>query len=160
MSESHIPIWLEAAHWSYSQVELERAQPVSVFDAIDRGVVNSETSGVLRLRLEPRFRYSPVARVLNADGREAGVIRSEGLIPGANYTMRRAGKLVWTLSIRSIVRRRHVLTLADGDGMDLSHAVLFNAVERRDPGRPKVDRRCRSGGVHLANGDRAGKEYD
>jgi hypothetical protein len=50
--------------------------------------------------------------VLDAGGREEGIIRPEGLVPGVRYAMRRNGEPVWMLSVRSIVRKRHVLELA------------------------------------------------
>ena len=53
--------------------------------------------------------------VFDALGREAGIVRSEGLVPGLRYSMRRNGELVWTLSVRSIVRKRRALELANGD---------------------------------------------
>jgi hypothetical protein len=115
MKESRIPAWLDDARWYYSQIGAERAQPVSVFDATGRDEVNSESPGTLCLRMEPRFRYSPRLRVLDAGGREEGIFRSEGLVPGVRYAMRRNGEPVWTLSVRSIVRKRHALQLANGD---------------------------------------------
>jgi hypothetical protein len=53
--------------------------------------------------------------VLDAGGREAGNIRADGLVPGVRYAMLRNGEPVWTLSVRSIVRKRHALKLADGE---------------------------------------------
>ncbi len=91
------------------------ADPVSVFDATGLDEVKSESSGTLCLRLEPRFLSSPRVRVLDAGGREQAIIRSEGLVPCVRYAMRRNGELVWKLTVRSIVRNRHVLELANGD---------------------------------------------
>jgi hypothetical protein len=124
VDESRWPAWLDDARWCYSLIGEESVQPVSVFDATDCGEVTSESPGTLCLRLEPRSRYSPRMRVLGADGREEGVIRPEGLTPGARYAMRRNGGLVWTLSVRSIVRSRHVLKLADGDSWTF-HTPFF-----------------------------------
>jgi hypothetical protein len=88
---------------------------VSVFVVPEGDEVSSESPGALCLRLEPRHRHSPRLRVLDADGREEGVIRAEGLVPGVRYAMRRDGEPVWTLSVRSIVRKRHALEPAHGD---------------------------------------------
>jgi hypothetical protein len=115
MIESRMPPWWEDARWYYSLIGPESVQPVSVFDATDCDELSDETPGTLRLRLEPRFRYSPRVRVLDAEGREQGLIRPEGLVPGVRYAMRRSGELLWTLSVRSIVRKRHALELAHGD---------------------------------------------
>jgi len=140
MSEARIPAWLEEPRWFCSLIGAASAQPVAVFDATDCDKVG-EPSGILRLRLEPRFRYSPVARVLNADGREEGIIRPEGFIPGASYAMRRDGELVWTLSVRSIVRRRHVLRLAHGNTWTF-HTPFFST---RLTGEVQGDRRLIGG---------------
>jgi hypothetical protein len=111
---TRMPAWLDDARWYYSEIGGESGQPVSVFRS-DSDVVDSESPGTLCLRLEPRFRYSPRVRVLDAGGQEMGIIRPEGLAPGVRYAMRRDGELLWTLSVRSIVRKRHVLELAHGD---------------------------------------------
>ena len=115
MDKSRIPAMLDNARLYYSQIGEGSAQPVSVFDATDCDEVTSESPGTLCLRLEPRFRYSPRMRVLDAGGCEEGVIRPEGLVPGVRYAMRRNCELVWMLSVRSIVRNRHALKLANGD---------------------------------------------
>jgi hypothetical protein len=115
MKESRIPNWMDDARWYYSQIGEDSAQPVSVFNATGCDEVSSESPGALYLRLEPVRRYSPRLRVLDAGGREAGLIRSEGLVPGVRYAMHRNGQPVWKLSVRSIVRKRHVLELANGD---------------------------------------------
>lgn len=115
MSGLSPPAWWDDARRYYSRIEDGRAQPVSVFDWTDLDEVSDESPGTLRLRLEPRYRYSPRLRVLDAEGRERGTIGREGLLPGLRYALRQDGQLVWTLSVRSIVRKRHVLKLADGE---------------------------------------------
>jgi hypothetical protein len=115
MKEPRMPAWLDDARWYYSQIGEESAQPVSVFDATDCDEVSSESPGTLCLRLEPRFHYSPRLLVLDAGGRKEGIIRAEGLVPGVRYAMHRNGEAVWVLSVRSIVRKRHALELANGD---------------------------------------------
>jgi hypothetical protein len=116
VEESGMPAWLDEAHWYYSAIGGEEsADSVSVFDASDLDEANNDSPGTLCLRLEARFLSSPRVRVLDADGREQGIIRSEGLVPCVRYAMRRNGELAWKLSVRSIVRKRHVLELANGD---------------------------------------------
>jgi hypothetical protein len=116
VEESGMPAWLDEARWYLSVIgEEESADPVSVFDASGLDEVNSESPGTLCLRLEARYLSSPRVRVLDAGGREQGIIRSEGLVPCVRYAMRRNGELVWKLSVRSIVRKRHVLELSNGD---------------------------------------------
>ncbi|HZW30977.1 MAG TPA: hypothetical protein VFF52_09740 [Isosphaeraceae bacterium] len=113
---SCVPAWLEDARWYYTEIGGEEsADPVSVFDATGRDEISSESPGTLCLRLEPRHLASPRVRVLDADGREQGIIRRAGLVPGARYAMHRNGELVWMLSVRSILRRHHALELAHGD---------------------------------------------
>lgn len=113
---SSMPAWLNDARWYYSLIGPESALPVSVFDATDCDEVSEESPGTLCLRLEPQYRYSPRVRVLDAGGREVGTIRPAGLVPGVRYVMSRNGNPVWTLSVRSIVRKRHALVMVDGDG--------------------------------------------
>jgi hypothetical protein len=108
------PAWLNDSRWYYSLVGEGSAQPVSVFDATDCDEVTNESPGILCLRLEPRFRYSPRVRVVDAGGGEVGVIRPEGLVPGVRYAMYRDCEPAWRLSVRSIVRKRHALKLANG----------------------------------------------
>jgi hypothetical protein len=114
MREPPMPTWLDDARWYYSQIGEGWDQPVSVF-RVDSEEVSSESPGTLCLSLEPRRRYSPRLRALDAGGKEQGLIRAEGLVPGLRYTMRRDGELVWTLTVRSIVRKHNALVLADGD---------------------------------------------
>lgn len=125
MDRSSGPSWLNDARRLYSEIQPGNAQPVAVFDVTDCDEMSDQSKGLLRLLLEPRFRYSPWARVLDAHDREDGIIRSEGLVPGARHAMRRDGKLVWTLSVRSIVRRRHVLMMANGDSWTI-HSPFFS----------------------------------
>lgn len=108
------PAWLNDSRWYYSLVGEGAAQPVSVFDATDCKEVTEESPGTLCLSLEPRFRYSPRVRVVDARGGEVGVIRPEGLVPGVRYAMYRDCEPAWGLSVRSIVRKRHALKLANG----------------------------------------------
>ena len=111
-----MPAWLDGARWYYSEIGGEEsADPVSVFDASGLDEVNGESPGTLCLQFGGSVSLSPRVRVLDASGHEQGIIRSEGLVPCVRYVMRRNGELVWKLSVRSIVRKRHVLELANGD---------------------------------------------
>ena len=100
MEESRRPAWLNDARRYYSTIGGESADPVSVFTAADGEEVSGATPGTPCLHLEPRFR---LVRVLDADGREEGIIRSEGIVPGVRYVMGRNGNPIWVLSVRSIV---------------------------------------------------------
>ena len=106
------PGWLNDARWYYSEIGRAAADPVTVFSAVGRAEVSSANPGTPFLHLEPRFR---LVRVLDADGREEGIIRSDGMVPGVRYVMRRNGNPVWRLSVRSIVRKRHALKPASGE---------------------------------------------
>jgi hypothetical protein len=114
--DSRKPAWLDHARCYYSEVGPEESDdPVNIFDASTVDEASSDSPGKLVLRLEPRSLTSARVRVLDAGGCERGVIRSVGFVPGLTYAMRRNGELVWKLSVRSIVRKRHALKLASGD---------------------------------------------
>ncbi len=115
MTMPDMPAWGDDARCFYSEIGAESADPVSVFDTCGRDDVSNESPGELYLRLEPRSRRSPRMRVLDAAGREEGIIRPEGLMPGVSYAMSRDGERVWTLSVRSIVRKHHALEWANAD---------------------------------------------
>jgi hypothetical protein len=123
MKESRAPAWLDGARWYYTKIGEEPAQPVSVFTS-DAEEVSSESPGRLCLRLEARYRHSPRLRVIDASGREEGLIRPEGLPPYVKYAMHRNGNLVWSLSVRSVFRRRHALELGNGDSWTF-HTPFF-----------------------------------
>jgi len=113
--EAWRPAWWDDARMYLSLIGEGSAQPVEVFEAPDGGEPDGDSPGKLRLSLEPRFRHSPRLRVLDAGGREEGLIRAEGLAPGLRYTMRRDGGLLWTMSVRSIFRDRYALERVEGD---------------------------------------------
>jgi hypothetical protein len=115
MNESPMPAWLDRARWYYTEIGEAHAQPVSVYDVSHLDEISGESPGTLCLHLEPRYRYSPKLRVLDAGGREAGKIHGAGLVPGVRYVMSRDGEPVWTLLVRSVVRKHHVLKLTQGD---------------------------------------------
>jgi hypothetical protein len=105
------PAWLTDARVFYTRIEEGSKDPVSVFIPPD-GEVSVANPGALRLSLRPDGRS---LRVLDHEGCNEGVIRSEGLVRGIRYVMRRDQNPVWILSVRSLVRKRHRLRLADGE---------------------------------------------
>jgi len=105
------PTWLSDGHRYYSQIGPESTDPVRVFSAGDEEVSN-EKPGTLCVHLEPASRF---VRVFDADRQDRGIIRSEGLRPLGRYVMRLNTEVVWVLSVRSIVRKRHTLWPAVGD---------------------------------------------
>jgi hypothetical protein len=108
-----LPDWFaNAPCWYYSHVQGRSPYAVSVFSAAGDEEVRGDRPGVLILRLEPHFRTT---RVFDADGRDQGVIRAEGFLRGLRFAMRREGAAVWTSTVRSIVRKRHRLRMADGE---------------------------------------------
>jgi hypothetical protein len=110
--ENTPPAWWPDARFYYSQIEKPSNDPATVFVAPDVEPITSENPGQPFLNLEPRSRS---VHVRTPDGRECGIIRSEGIVPGIRYVMRRNGDLVWTLSVRSFVRKHHALEPAVGD---------------------------------------------
>jgi hypothetical protein len=115
MKEPRAPAWLKNARKYYSKIRAERTDPVNVFIPPNSDEVSGESPGTLCLRLEPQSRFSPMIRVLDAGGHDVGIIRSTRFVPGIQYTMINNNVNVWTLSVRSVVRKRHVLELANGD---------------------------------------------
>lgn len=106
------PGWLnDAQQWYYSQIDY-RPRRVTILAAADGQEVSDGTPGTPILRLDLRF---GTARIVGVDERDHGVIRSEGTVPGLRFTMRRNDTLVWALTVRSIVRKRHQLAITDGD---------------------------------------------
>src|SRR5215203_1281496 len=103
MVKSDRPPWLSDARVFYSRIEEGPQDPVSVFIPPD-GEVSAGNPGRLRLRLRPTGRS---LQVLDHQECDEGVIRSEGLVRGIRYVMRRDENAVWTLSTRSVVRKRH-----------------------------------------------------
>lgn len=104
------PGWFSAPRY-YTQIDRESADPVTVFEIPDTAEVSSERPGIPFLHLEPGSR---LVRVRDVDGRELGVIRSEGMFPRMKYTMRRSGEVVWVLRLRSVVLKRHALEHISG----------------------------------------------
>jgi hypothetical protein len=105
------PPWLSEARVFYSRIDGGSKDPVSVYIPPD-GEVTDENPGTLRLRLRPRGRS---LEALDHQGRNEGIIRSEGLVRGIRHVMRRNENPVWILSIRSVVRKRHRLQLTEGE---------------------------------------------
>ena len=109
-----MPAWLDDDRRYYSEIGEPSASPVNVFDVADIDEVTSSSPGKLCLRLEPRSHRSPRVKVFDGDGREEAIIRPEGPVPWVRYAMRREDHLVWSLSVRSVVRKRHALQTANG----------------------------------------------
>jgi hypothetical protein len=112
MGDADQPAWLESARFYYSRIQRERRDPVAVFAADESREVSEHNPGRLCMRLEPQ---ASGLCVVAADGQTLGWIRHRGLFPLRRSVMLREGGLVWTLAVRSLVRKRHVLQLADGD---------------------------------------------
>jgi hypothetical protein len=105
------PPWLSKARVFYSRIEQGPKGPVSVFIPPDAEVTD-ENPGTLRVRLRPSGRS---LEVIDHHGSKQGAIRSEGLVRGIDYVLRRNETSVWILSLRSMVRKRHRLRLADDE---------------------------------------------
>ena len=105
------PDWWERAKFYYSEIDLRPGPPARLFSPPEDREITPSTPGTLLLSLERR--HSDL-RVLDSHRQELGVIRSQGFIPAAKYVMYRDGVPVWILSVRSVVRKRQVLSL-DGE---------------------------------------------
>lgn len=112
MKDADQPAWMESARFYYSRIQNRRRDPVAVFAGDDSSELNEGNPGRLCLRLEPQ---EAGLHVVSAAGETLGRITREGLFPVRPSVMRKDGALVWTLSARSLVRKRHVLELAGGD---------------------------------------------
>jgi hypothetical protein len=104
-------MWLSSGHRYYSQIGPESADPVTVFSA-GHEEVSSERPGTPCVYLQPGPRF---VRVLDGDKNNRGMIRSEGLRALGRYVMRRDAEVVWVLTVRSVVRKRHTLCPVVGD---------------------------------------------
>ena len=113
MTDAVLPDWSkEADCWYHSRIESRPTWNASVFSVPAGAEVHDDNPGILLLRLEPRWRNT---RVLDADSCELGIVRSEGLVRGFRFVMRQNADIVWSSTVRSIVRKRHSLLLAGGD---------------------------------------------
>jgi len=108
------PEWIDDARVYYSKIDGDRSDSVRVLRPPDEGDASDTNPGTLCLRLAAGVRE---VRVLDAAGDEEGIIRSRG--PGFGYAMRRSGRVVWTVSNRSAVMRRHALEFAGGGTWDV-----------------------------------------
>lgn len=111
MRNQHPPGWWPDAHWYYSRIEHRPAGTVNVLSPAD-GEVSATNPGTLILRLEARTR---VTRIVHANGREGGVIQSNGWMPGFRFVLCREESVPWVLSVRSMLRKRHRLEVTGGD---------------------------------------------
>ncbi len=112
--EIESPAWANDAEVYYSRIEMGRGDSVRVMKWPETGVPSEENPGKPYLRLAASFRQ---VRVLAANDTEHGVIRPRA--PGFGYAMRRSGELVWVLSNRSLVLRRHALSFASDGQWDV-----------------------------------------
>ncbi|MGB2716769.1 MAG: hypothetical protein WBC51_21480 [Vicinamibacterales bacterium] len=107
------PEWLDTTDsWYYSHIQRPSAYVVTVRRIAADQEVTDERPGTPILRLHPRFGST---RVFDAAGGEQGVIRSEGIVRGRCFVMRRNATVVWVSTVRSFVRKRHRLRNADGE---------------------------------------------
>src|SRR5688572_31263352 len=102
MKNSTPPDWLgDIDRWYYSEIEWNPARTVTVRSAPADADVSQESPGQLVLSLQPG-RWT--TRVFDAEGREQGTIRPEGILPGVRFVMRRDGAVSWVATVRSVVR--------------------------------------------------------
>src|SRR5436190_22278459 len=110
MKDPFLPGWLDNTdRWYYSHIESKPAWAITVLSAPSDAGVSYDSPGAVRLRVQPRWRNT---RVVDAEGRDRGTIRSEGILRGLRFVMRREGAVVWVMRVRSIVRKRHRLASA------------------------------------------------
>jgi hypothetical protein len=108
-----LPDWFDDTRsWYYSYIQGRSPGSVTVFSVAPGEEVRDDRPGAPMLRLQPGLR---TVRVLDAEGRERGAIRAEGMLRGLRFAMRRDGVEIWTSSVRSIVRKRHRLRIAGGE---------------------------------------------
>ena len=106
------PAWLQSWRFYYSRIQGGRRDPVAIFAGDGSSELSERNPGRLVIRLEPQ---APGLRVLAANSQTLGSIQHEGVFPFRRSVMVKEGALVWTLSVRSLVGKRYVLQLADGD---------------------------------------------
>src|SRR5262245_58434407 len=110
MTEAQLPDWVDDARQYYSQILPDSSDPVGVFSYAKGQEVSSAAPGTPRLNLE-RESFGMVVR--SADGQELGRIRFA--IPGVKYVLWRSESIVWTLWVRSWLRKHWLLETAGGE---------------------------------------------
>ena len=113
------PTWLNSAKLYYSSVDGDRRDSVEVWVPPDDGQVTPGSPGTLRLHLEVSSRG---LRVLDGAAHDCGQI--DARLPKLLYTMQRDRRLIWKLSARSLVLRRHAVQFASADNW-LFHTPFF-----------------------------------
>jgi hypothetical protein len=108
------PEWISDARFYYSKIDTDKRYSVRVMKPPDEGEANDKNPGSLYMYLAASFRE---VRVQDAAGNEQGIIRPRG--PGFGYAMRRSGRVIWTVSNRSVVMRRHALEFAGAGTWDV-----------------------------------------
>ena len=103
------PSWLPQARAYYSRIDDDSSDPVSVFSSPLGQDITASNPGVLRHHLRPEHH---AVRVLNANDAEEGIIRPAGVGKSVLISDR---ALVWTLSVRSVVRKSHKLQIVGGE---------------------------------------------
>jgi hypothetical protein len=109
-----VPAWAKVPFQYYSQIDSGFGDPVRIMKSPGEGEVSDKNPSSVHLQLVPSFRR---IRVQNAEGTEIGVIHPRPF--GFGYSMRCAGDLVWTVSNRSLVLRRHALVFGNGRKWDV-----------------------------------------
>jgi hypothetical protein len=104
------PPWWSDANRYYSRISTFRHASPQVWVLPEGGEVTSESPGSLRLHLRVS---AEGMRVLDGVGQERGQIAAT--VPYFSYTMHRDGSLIWKLSARSVVLRRHAAQFASVD---------------------------------------------
>ncbi len=105
-----LPMWMNDARQYYSQILPESRDSLTVFAFAKDQDVSSAAPGTPRLHLQ---RESPGMRVRTADGQDVGTVRFT--IPGVKYVMWRGDEVVWTLSVRSWLRKHWSLEIAGSE---------------------------------------------
>ncbi|WP_197447031.1 hypothetical protein [Tautonia plasticadhaerens] len=115
MGELWMPSWFGNACHYISVIRDEVPERVHVYAADEDTEIRYDPPERPCLVLESRSRRSSRVRVQGPGGSEDGAIAPEGFLPGVRYVMRRDSGPVWTLSVRSLLRKRHALELAGGE---------------------------------------------
>src|SRR5262245_37809558 len=105
-----VPQWLDTAESYYSQILGGASDPVTVYSYADGQEVSSTAPGRPRLHLV----RSPGGMVVrDGDQQEIGIIKFA--VPGVRYVMSQGDRVVWTLSVRSWLRKHWCLDVAGSE---------------------------------------------
>ena len=110
MSDWTAPQWFEGApHWYYTHIETGSPSVISVRRAPRDQEVSDQAPGMLVLQLRPA---RGITKIFDVEGFDRGSIRREGLL---RYVLRRNDTAIWSLTVRSLVRKRHEFQMIGGD---------------------------------------------